>query len=178
MKSRGILACHGVLRPYAGWIHQTEEGSPEIRWFRKTNESQWRGLILSDDDIMDIYSLGQAYSLRWQPVQAWKVPGTHDFILSNLISYIGVYDIICYQIYKISNQWSHMSLIWYLGSWNFDITYTNLWYHMHYFIPYIKCLSHHMLELWYHIYEPMISDIWLHTLYHMFMKACVGTMIS
>ena len=172
------------MRTWGGHRLRQDLPKSDATDFRKI-ESQWRGLNLSED---------MTRHMRRTFIHCTKSTVWYDSLfrhgrsLKHMISYCPiwyhvlmlqyVYDIICYQIYKISNQWSHMSLIWYLGSWNFDITYTNLWYHMHYFIPYIKCLSHHMLELWYHIYEPMISDIWLHTLYHMFMKAGVGTMIS
>ena len=158
----------------------------------------------------------QAYSLRWQPVQAWKVPGTHDFILSHMIScldvtmmymisyatkyirfqtneviclwydilevgtltsHIQTYDIICITSYPISN-------VYHIICWNYDIIFTNLWYQIYDFIPYIICLWKQVLEpwylnsaiwfhmydilsyiicIWYHRWTQMVSCIWYHS---------------
>ena len=124
MKSRGIQARPGMSLCVVTMLVEVpilrkDLPKSDATDFRKSLESLWRGLNLNN---VDIYSLHQAYSLRWQPVQAWKVPGANDFMLSKMISYLGKCDITCYQIYMISWFCKPMkSYVYDIICWNYDI---------------------------------------------------------
>ena len=106
---------------------------PNLKWdatyFWISIKSQWRGLNHSDSDE-DIYSLLQAYRLRWQPVQAWR---SLAYLLCRSVGYIGM----CLLSHMISywRIWHHILLYHILNKvFSFhishDIINENLWNHM------------------------------------------------